>query len=370
MSLSIKSVTEQTTYGNKLLPQGIQARQEWFIEFVGKGSTGLEGIGTRLEVEKLVGLRQDLPSIREIRPGYPRQYCVEAGLDQHNEVPNVWRFTASWQTITNLAEAVKDPTKRPVLIDTGTYKYQKVPTVDLNGKAVVTTAGELIRYTQTKAAPVYTFTKNVAEYPTYIGKDRDFVNKDTVAFLGMTFKPWELYVPEVSVSHLQYESEYPFYELVFTMYANIDDHGWRTRLRNAGFHELRPSGKGHRKVKVPQYDSNGNYTGFKYVYKGEYRYVAIQMGTKGRYSYPSSEVVLTPEGEAYREFTAFDKTLLKDPDVPKKDKPTNGSGPVIGLQGNDWPVDAQGITQKQFDAAVVELEFLNAINFNDYFPLK
>jgi hypothetical protein len=316
-----------------------------------------------------------MPKRYDQRPNFPNQFCEFVHFRQNKDAPNIWTASVYWKTTSNLQERIKDPAERPILITTGTYKYQKSPLKDNDDLPVVTTAGEPISYTYQKAAPTYTFEKNLTNYPTALGKYRDFVNKDTVKFLGLEFKPYELYVPEVSISHLLLENEYRFYSLSFTAYALTEEYGWRTRLRNQGYHELAKVGS-----KLAYALVNPNVPEGRRVWKQVpiYGFTAIKLGSEGRQVFPTSPVLLTPEGRAFRQLTdqeiAADQAAIRLARQEGRRPPAArqqgyGTGPVMGIQNPNGPVDSIGITQEQFDAAVIEFNFFNTVDFNTVFPL-
>jgi hypothetical protein len=338
----------------------------------------LEGLYDRDVADKLLRNNVDppLPKKYDVRPGFPQQVCQDTTFRQIDDAPNIWEVYVEWKTITNLQQKVQDPSKRPVLIETGTYRYQHSPTQDLDGKPVTTSAGEPIDYVQQKAAPTYTFYKNYAEYPTKLGYIRDLVNTDKVQFLGMEFKPYQLYIPEIKISVFQYENEYGFFSMTCTAYVNNEKNGWKINLRNAGFHELNLV----RTVRKPVPDDPKNPFG-TYTVKDVpvYEYTAIRMGSPGQYVYPARPCLLTPEGRAFRQVTDSDTAQWKATNAliqqfggrPKPPlKQGYGTGPVMGLQGPDAATTNQiGISQADFDAATLEFTFLNEVKFNGLIPL-
>lgn len=352
MTAKILSISEQTEYGN--MRRGLERtdKQVFWIE-IGTDQAGGQLVDKKV-ASTLVASDKRLPQPFDKYKLADNMYAGKCELDQMKEVPNVWIYKVEWNTITNPQEAIPDPADRPVLITTGTYKQQEYPSVDLDNKPVCNTAGEPILYTQQKSYPTYTFEKNYAEYPKQFALLRDMVNSDDVFIFKEKFPPYTLFCPEVSISHIQYEGKYSFYALSATMYANgLKDRkgniiGWRTLLRNQGFHEKKDTGEFEKKK-----------NGLPNTKKPIYALQAIQIGTIGRPAYPTSPILLTPGGRAFRE------KLPKDPDDIEK-----YTGKVIGVNIPGEPVVTAGITVQQFDDAVVECRFNNVIRFNDYFPFK
>ena len=192
----------------------------------------------------------------------------------------------------------------------------------------------------------------------------------------MSFKPFQLYIPEIKISFLTYENEYSFFAMTCTVYVNDEKDGWKTKLRNAGFHELALV----RTVKKPVPDDPNNPFG-TYTVKDVpvYEYTAIRMCDPGQYVYPTKPCLLTPEGQAFKQVTDqdiarwqalnFDQLLRGGRPIPR---PVQGfgTGPVMGLQGPDAATTNQiGISQADFDAATIEFTFLNEVKFNGLIPL-
>ena len=171
---------DATKYEHKIGVVATETRQMFRVD--------LEALYDRATANTLLLNNVDppLPKRFDVRSGFPQQTCQETSFVQVEDAPNLWLVSVEWKTITNLQQKIQDPAKRPVLIETGTYRYQKSPLVDLSDppKPIVTTAGEPIDYTYQKAAPTYTFSKNYTDYPTNLGYYRDLVNTDTVKFLG------------------------------------------------------------------------------------------------------------------------------------------------------------------------------------------
>lgn len=308
-----------------------------------------------------------IPIPFQAHPSIAGMYANPIAYVQDKEVPNVWNIQVVWKTITDITQTIKDPTDRPVLITTGTYKQQVIPNVDYNGKPICTTAGEPINYQQQKGYPTYTFSKKLKNYPTAFSTIRDMVNADLVTIFGIDFPPYSLFCPDVQISHLLYEGNYPFYQFDATVYVNFELNGsgefigWRTLIRNAGYHERRLTGF--------EKDKNGKSNKKKPLYE----FVTIKMGRPGEYSYPASPILLTPGGTAYRRELLGDKTLAIASGATAKDIAAGNyakTGEVIGIRQPGDPATSAGISQKQWDAAVIEVSLTNVIEFNGNFPLR
>lgn len=343
----ILSWDEQCCYTSKCDPLKRVDHQEWLVN--------VGDVYSRKEISALFYSDNRMPLIREAYPNVAGMYCIASDFTQLLDTPNVWRVFADWSTPTNIQDTVADPTKRPIIIRTGTYREQRTPNVDFDEKPVTTTAGEPILHTIQRSYPTYTCIKFLKSYPTKIAKDRDFVNSDSVVIYGVTYKPWELFCPEITISELLTQNTYQYFEFEATIYVNTDKDGWKTKLRNAGYHERRIVGW----IRNPAIPAGPGNNVFQLPLKlPVYAFEAIQMGVKGKPTYPSSPVLLDEDGRAFREKKAGD--------------PIDGpfTGPVIGLTVGSQPAAGTGITKEQWDKAVVELRFTNPVSFNQFFPLR
>lgn len=313
-----------------------------------------DGLGTREEVLRIIRNDKRLPKMYDAYPQNRGQlmYVMDTDLQQLRDLPNVWQYNVTWETVENPQEAIKDPSKRPVLIATGTYKQQEYPYFDYDGRPLANTAGEAILYAQQKSYPTYTFTKNYESYPGQFAILRDMVNIDTVRIYNIDFEPYTLFCPEVHISPLSYEGQYQYFQFSATMYANGLKNrkgqtvGWKLQLRNQGYHEKQVTYE-----KLPNGQDNKK--------KPKVALKAIKIGTAGAPAYPQSPILLTPGGRAFRE--------KKDGDPNDIEK---YSGNIIGVHIPGEEVEATGITPEQFDAAIIEPRLVEYIKFNDYFPFK
>lgn len=355
---TIISISDKTNYSRRRTPIQTEDRQEFWVD------VGV--IATKVQVIALLDAQSSMPGISQQNAYYPWLYCIGLDYIQMDDMPNVWVVNVVWRSLTNAQDKEPDPLKRAALISRGTYKQQDIPNVDFDNKPVATTAGEPINYQYQRAFPTYTIQKFLPQFPTWCGKANDFVNSDAVTLYGITFKPYELFIPDIEVGYAEYQGQYgPYYNFKATMYADIRPDGWRTKLRNAGFHELKFLGwftaagtallanfanapsPGQQQIRL------GGVT-----YYARYGLASIQLNLSGKPEYPSSPILLDPFGSAFR------SKLPADP-------PTGPfTGPVIGLKSANNAATTSGITQDQWNAAVVSLRFVNPISFNTYLPLR
>lgn len=357
---TILAVYSDMDFEENRTPMQTEQREILTVEF--------SGAPDRATAIKLINAAQAIPKVSQQSSFNNFLYAMQVKPKFDREFPNVIKIEVLWRNITNITEIQLDPVKRAVLISRGTYKLQDTPNVDFDGKPVATTAGEPINYTYQRGFPTYRLEKNLASFPTWCGRDNDFINTDSVTIYNTVFDPYELYLQDIEVSHLNYEGQFPpFHRFTATLYANTKKDGWKTLLRNAGYHEKAFLGYYSKKgqkltafaVGFSPITNNGQTITFNNVkYFPRYGLQAIKMGLKGTYEYPSSPVLIDPNGLAYRQ---------QLPNDPPKGPFT---GPVIGLQSVDNQAQTSGITQKQWDASVVTFNFANKISFNNVLPLR
>lgn len=354
--LKILGIYDMADYSRKRTPVMTEDHQTLRVQ--------VNGLYSRSAVLGLIEGSASIPSVTQQNSAFPWLYCVEVTPEQDKEVPDIWNVSIVWRSLTNVQDKVLDPTQRAVLISRGTYKLQDIPDFDFDNKPVATAAGEPINYPYQRSFPTYTFEKFLPSFPTWCGVLSDFVNSDSVTIYGQTFNPWELFLPDINIGHLEYQGEFSFYPSTFTLYVNTKPNGWKTFLRNAGKHERKflywVSIKGAivSSLIAPPYVGQKSIQIGAFTYKPVFALEAIKLGTPGKYEYPSSDVLLDGNGRAFRQALASDP-----PDG------SSNSGPIIGLQ-NSTTAASTGITQKQWDASTLQLRFANPISFNQYLPLR
>lgn len=357
MTLRILGVYDRADYTRKRSPVMTEDRQTLRVE--------LSGLASRSQVLGILEGAAAIPKVTQQNSQFNFLYCMEVTPTQLEDTPNIWDVSVLWRSLTNIQGTVLDPTLRAVLISRGSYKLQDLPNVDFDGLPVATTAGEPINYPYQRSFPTYKFEKFLPSFPTWCGVLSDFVNSDSVTIYGQIFAPWTLYLPEIEIGHLEYQGQYSFHPATFLVYANTKPNGWKTFLRNAGRHERKfmywgtTSGAVLPSIIAPAYTGQRSITQQGIIYRPVFGLEAIKFGPKGGpYSYPSSDVLLDAKGRAFK---------ARSPGDPADG--SNNSGPVIGLQTSTADSIA-GITQAQWDAAVIERRFANPISFNQYLPLR
>jgi hypothetical protein len=426
--IKIYSITEKPIYESKL--QGIN--EEVYQEFL----VDMGGVAARDFILPILKKDKRLPRPFQQNTKFPILYSKTVSYKQMDDLPNVWVVSVQWSSVTSVQETIQNPSDRPALITTGTYKEQVDPDVDYNGKPLCTTAGEPINFSYQKSYSTFQIEKNYSEYPERFATVRDLVNEDEVSIYGVKFEPYTLFCSEVEISHLKWEGKYAFFTLTARIFVNTKKNkkdetvGWRIFKRNSGYHEKVITGW---RVHHRQYNSgplnsktvaafNQTVPTFKEareVYETRrlffgytsvpiawvdanllitpvYTLAAIRLGSPGNYHYPSAPVLLGVEGKAFRERKAGDyEKAVEDltyanllpkitadnfvrlaPQIAYIQKMLArykagyfpGTGVIIGTTAPGEPKATTGITEEEWDEAVVEGVLYNLVKFNDYFP--
>lgn len=353
-------------------------------------------LAPREDVLELFRTEKSLPHEYDVYPRNKLMFCLPISIVQNQAIPNLWTYHVTWKTITNVQESIKDPTKQPAIITSGTYYQQENPDVDFNGKPLATTAGEPIDWPYQRGYPTYTIQKKLAQYPVLFGKNRDFVNNDDVSIYGIKYPPYSLFCPDVQIGNLEWQNGFPYFQFQAVLYVNLKEDtrgniiGWRQLRRNAGYHERKFEGF------KDSTDRSPSPTIYKTVELAKaagrrvellepvFKFKAITLGERGKEQYPTQPVLLTPWGTAFRKKKPQDKqaaldmidATIVDP-VQKRYYKTlvnkfgiyPGSGDVLGLKVTGEQQSTSGITPQEWEQAVVEGVLYNLISFTDNMPL-
>lgn len=165
----------------------------------------------------------------------PSAVCVEVRVSQDNaNDPLDWRVIADYV-------GIDDPTAQPADVDYSPTRYQKALVTDLDGRAVVNTAGDPFesgmtvdrtRFTLTIVKPVLFWDAAAAD------EFNDSVNLDTfIPSVGTTGFPAGTCKLVWGAKRVKRAGNNSFYWLR-TSVIDINKEGWTVRLRNAGFKQL------------------------------------------------------------------------------------------------------------------------------------
>lgn len=297
-------------------------------------------------------------------PLYPQYYCIDWHLDQPTEIPNVLplRIIYSTEIPDGLLKDGKpvyedDPLRRPLWVAAGYYNYPKVMRMTFNTSdtfdpaqgppeptvPVVTTAGERLFLQIEDEVRMFKCRKNVAVLPKFMAKGGKFTNAEPISFQGASFWRYELLICGIELSEAKFEFGKVYYIMSFNLMVAPDKDGWCEKLRNAGFHE-----KGYEKVT----NRAGRVTYNTYL-------KAISVGKPENPQYPSSPVLLDPDGIAYRS-----PGPGQDQNTLNRDR----TGPILSTESTI--AQGTGITPAMFKKAELKFWPRMVIPFKKYVPLS
>lgn len=325
-------------------------------------------------------------SVIEAHPQYPSRFakhpvetdywCIDTKVDQPLDHPNIRRLVSQWSD--TIPDALikngqpnfdDDPIKRPLRVRLGYYTmpktyrmtYEKSQAYDpkkgppVPKVPVTTTAGESIFLQVDNEYPVFQCEKNISSLPLFMAKNRMFTNSDFVKFQGASFAPLMLLLCGMELSEAKFAKGKVYYQLSFRLMVASDDDGWCEKRRNAGYHE-----KVIDKV-VNTFSANTN-AGIGdpfFVKDADISHLeAITIGKPEARHYPSSPVLLTKSGRAFR--APGDG---QDASTPQDQR----TGPVLSVEGTQGA--KYGITDKDFNDAELKFYPRMAIPFNKYVSL-
>lgn len=303
-------------------------------------------------------------------------WCIDSNIDQNIEVPNVRKLIAKWSdTIPDalvrngLPVYDDDPIKRPLRVRLGYYTmpktyrmtYKKSQAYDPQKGPptprvpVTTTAGETLFLQVDNEFPVFYCTKNISSLPLFMAKNRMFTNSDFVKFQGATFAPLMLLMCGMEMSEARFAKGRSYYQLDYRLMVASDDDGWCEKRRNAGYHEKVIDKVVNTFSVNPDVGIGQNL----FVKDADISHLeAITIGKPESPHYPSSPVLLTPSGRAFR--APGDG---QDAATPQDQR----TGPVLSVEGTQGA--KYGITDKDFDDAELKFYPRMAIPFNKYVSL-
>lgn len=307
-------------------------------------------------------------------------WCINTQIDQSLDHPNIRKLTSHWSD--NISALVRnglpvfddDPIKRPLKVKLGYYTmpktyrmtYTKSQAYDpqkgppVPRVPVVTTAGESIFLQVDNEFSVFHCEKNISSLPLFMAKNRMFTNSDVVKFQGATFAPLMLLLCGMELSEAMFAQGKVYYHLSYRLMVAFDDDGWCEKRRNAGYHEKVID----RAIDLYVPNPNGG-VGQPFLSKVPdiSHLEAIKIGKPENPHYPSSPVLLTPSGRAFRAPGTNADGTAQDSATPQDKR----NGPVLSTEGTQGV--KYGITDDDFNAAELKFYPRMAIPFNKYISL-
>lgn len=177
------------------------------------------------------------PKIGDLFPSDQTAFCQNVRADQEIFSPRVWIVTASYSTEQELAS---NPLADPTEFTWDTEQFQKVLWQDLDGNAIVNSAGFFydppIMADDSRLS--VTMTKNVATVPTWFLSIEDALNESEITIDGLTVPAKRAKIQKVSAGIQDFRNQTGFRRISTTMH--IQRRTWQAELQDAGFMEIHP----------------------------------------------------------------------------------------------------------------------------------
>lgn len=175
------------------------------------------------------------PQRWERHPDDNTAFCVSRRCTQDKKGSRFW--TAECFYTTDVFSEIENPLERPPDVKWGTVEYTEARLTDLDGKPLVSTAGEPLADIQIESPGlVADVTVNLPDKPLWFRGMINAVNQGTVSFDGESFKAGELRIKALGCSSYQTEQRIRFRQL--TMQLQSREGGWQKQVLNRGYYQL------------------------------------------------------------------------------------------------------------------------------------
>lgn len=147
---------------------------------------------------------------------------------QNKDAPKMWEITVVYDNSVDPGQGSTNPLERQPIDEWDTEQYQRALEKDVNGRAIVTPAGQPFTppLTFDDSRPILTYTRNEATYPQKILTHQDAINSDQF----LIFPPK---TAKVNIRAMKrWENDVKFYEVKYTFHFRWD--GWEREGLNSG----------------------------------------------------------------------------------------------------------------------------------------
>ena len=193
-----------------------QGEKTYTRTFILKTSLQSEGPGA-------VGSHGSLPVIGNTHPDDGNAYCSSIRVE--NAWPwRGWTVTCSYTNQRILHPT--DPEQDEILISFQSEIYQEVILTDINGKAIVNSAGDFFVDAPTRDAArlIASIKVNLTSVPAWILSYQNAINDASITIGGLTVGQYKAKMQNIQVSERKYRGATAYYELSFDIHINKD--GW------------------------------------------------------------------------------------------------------------------------------------------------
>jgi hypothetical protein len=199
--------------------------------------THLVKVDNKTDNESVVDGATGLPVYAEAHPAYSSAFAVSQGISEVGDSGGLgWHVTTGYSSARELNE---DPEDDEVLIDWNSEIYQEIVQFDVNGKAVLNSAGDyFIDPTPSRDAihMIARIEANVTDVPPFIISYQNAVNDNVVNIGGLICAAGLVKVQRMTIGKRQARNDTTFYP--FSYEAHVHSDGWRLRPLDAGFRQI------------------------------------------------------------------------------------------------------------------------------------
>jgi hypothetical protein len=146
--------------------------------------------------------------------------CRNVRVRQQAGEPRHWQIEAEYSTAPiDQDEQEENPLNRPVKRKWTTNKYRQAIDKDINGQAILNSAGDPYDPPLEVDRSHWTcsFVANVADVPAYILDYEDAINNASIMIGGIPAAQYTAKIDEIDISELKIEGDYEYYEFGFTL---------------------------------------------------------------------------------------------------------------------------------------------------------
>lgn len=146
--------------------------------------------------------------------------CRNVRVRQQAGQPRHWQIEAQYSSApTEQEQQEENPLNRPVKRRWRTNKYRQAIDRDINGHALVNSAGDYYDppLEVDRSHWTCTITANVPDVPSYILDYEDAVNNSAITIGGIVAAQYTAKIDEIDISELKIEGDYEYYEFTYTL---------------------------------------------------------------------------------------------------------------------------------------------------------
>jgi hypothetical protein len=186
--------------------------------------------------EDIVSTATGLPAYAAAHPADATCYATSINYNQLSETPTAWTATVGY---TSERELNEDPEDDEVLVSWSSEIYQEPIFQDINGDALLNSAGDYFidpSPTRENAHLIAKIRANVASVPTWVLSYQNAVNNGTITIGGLIIAAGLAKMQRLDIGERQKRDSFPFHQVSFEVHLRLE--GWRFQPLDAGFRYL------------------------------------------------------------------------------------------------------------------------------------